>query len=120
MKSERLQSRLNRKRRIRKKVFGTAETPRLTIYRTSKHIYAQVINDVDGTTLTASSTIEKMLRKKKQKTGGCEAAKIIGESIGEKALQKGLKKVVFDRNGFAYHGRVKALADGAREKGLKF
>lgn len=83
-------------------------------------MYAQIINDVDGSTLTSSSTLEKGFQKRTKKTGTCEAAKIVGENLSEKALQKGVKKIVFDRNGNSYHGRVKALADGAREKGLKF
>ncbi len=83
-------------------------------------MYAQIINDIGGSTLVASSTIEKGLQKKIKKPGTCEAAKMVGENISEKALKKGVKKVVFDRNGYVYQGRVKALAAGAREKGLKF
>ncbi len=120
MKNKKLLSRLNRKRRIRRKIFGTAEVPRLTVYRSLTHIYAQIINDNEGVTLTASSTLEKKVKKRIKKTGTCDTAKIIGEDIGEKALQKGIKKVVFDRNGFIYHGRIKAFAMGAREKGLQF
>ena len=120
MKNKKLQGRLNRKRRIRKKVFGTAEVPRLTVYRSLKHIYAQIINDNEGATLAASSTVEGNIKKRIKKTGTCDTAKIIGEDLGEKALQKGIKKVVFDRNGFIYHGQVKAFATGAREQGLQF
>jgi large subunit ribosomal protein L18 len=120
MKNKKLQSRLNRKRRIRRKIFGTAEVPRLTVFRSLTHMYAQIINDNEGVTLKASYTVEKEVKKRKKKTGTCDTAKIIGEDIGEKALQKGIKKVVFDRNGFIYNGRIKALAVGAREKGLQF
>lgn len=120
MKNKKLQLRLNRKKRVRKKVFGTSEIPRLTVFKSSKHMYAQIINDIEGSTLTSSSTLDKGLQKTTKKTGTCEAAKIVGENISEKALQKGVKKIVFDRNGSRYHGRVKALADGARGKGLKF
>lgn len=120
MKNTKFQSKLYRKRRIRKKVFGTAERPRLTIFKSSKHMYAQIVNDVDRITLTASSTLAKEIQKRTKKTADCEAAKFIGEDIGEKALQKGIKDVVFDRNGFNFQGRVKALATGAREKGLQF
>ena len=120
MKNKKLQSRLNRKRRIRRKIFGTSEVPRLTVFRSLTHMYAQIINDTEGVTLIASSTVEKEVKKRIKKTGNCDTAKIIGEDIGEKALQKGIKKVVFDRNGFIYNGRIKALAVGAREKGLQF
>lgn len=120
MKSKKLQSRLYRKLRIRKKISGTEVRPRLSLFRSSKHMYAQIINDGDGITLVASSTLEKEIKNKTSKTGTLEAAKFIGENIGEKALKKGIKKVIFDRNGFNYQGRVKALAEGAREKGLQF
>ena len=120
MQSKRNQGRLHRKGRIRKKVSGTAEVPRLTVYRSLKHIHSQIINDNEGVTLASSSTLEKAVKEKIKKTGSCEAAKIIGEDICEKALKKGIKKVVFDRNGFIYHGRVRAFATGAREKGLQF
>lgn len=119
MKNKNLQRRLNRKRRIRKNIFGTAERPRLTVFRSSKHIYAQIVNDGDGFTLVACSTLDKGIQKKIKKTGNSEAAKIVGEGIGEKALQKGIKKVAFDRNGFIYKGRIKSLVTGVREKGLQ-
>lgn len=119
MKNRKLQRRLNRKRRIRKKIFGTTEKPRFTVFRSCKHIYAQIINDGEGVTLVACSTLDKGIQEKTKKTGNCEAAKIVGEGIGEKALQKGIKKVAFDRNGFIYHGRIKSLVTGAREKGLQ-
>jgi len=100
--------------RIREKLAGTAERPRLNVYRSLNHIYAQVIDDQKGETITSASTI-------KLKTGGnVAAAKEIGKAIAEKAKEKGIKKVVFDRGGFLYHGRIKALADAAREAGLEF
>jgi large subunit ribosomal protein L18 len=102
--------------RIRQKLAGTAERPRLNVYRSLNHIYAQVIDDQTGTTLAAVSTLSLKL-----KTGGNVAsAKEIGKTIAERAAEKGIKKVVFDRGGFLYHGRIKALADAAREAGLEF
>ncbi len=102
--------------RIRQKLSGTAERPRLNVYRSLNHIYAQVIDDQKGETLVAASTLAL-----KQKTGGnVAAAKEIGKAVAEKAISKGIKKVVFDRGGFLYHGRIKALADAAREAGLEF
>lgn len=105
-----------RKRRIRKKVAGTAERPRLTVFRSSKQIYAQVIDDAAGTTL-ASATSLGADAAEGAKTGSAAA---VGEALAATCLEKGLKKVVFDRNGYMYHGRVKALADGARKGGLEF
>ena len=100
--------------RIRAKLSGTGERPRLNVYRSLNHIYAQVIDDQKGETLVSASTI-------KMKTGGnLAAAKEIGKAVAEKAVEKGIKKVVFDRGGFLYHGRIKALADAAREAGLEF
>lgn len=115
-------SEIARKRRhirVRKKVFGTAERPRLNVYKSDKHIYAQVINDENGTTLAAASTNEPALRGA---VGGCniESAKKVGELIAKRAVEKGITKVVFDRSGYLYHGRVKALAEAAREAGLEF
>jgi large subunit ribosomal protein L18 len=105
--------------RIRKKVFGTTERPRFNVFRSAKHIYAQVIDDVQGTTLVASSTIAKGLRA--QVTGKkVEQAKAIGKALAEACKAKNIESVVFDRGGYRYHGRVKAVADGAREGGLKF
>lgn len=104
--------------RVRAKVHGTAERPRLAVFRSGKHIYAQVINDDDGNTLCAASTLDKAI--KGQKGTFCERARLVGELAAERALEKGLESVVFDRGGFKYHGRVAALADGAREKGLNF
>ena len=110
---------LRRKRRktgIRKGVFGSAEKPRLSVYRSSKHIYAQLINDFDGKTVASASTVQA----KSEKGGNIDAAKQVGSAIAEKAKAAGIETVAFDRNGFKYHGRVKALADAAREGGLKF
>ncbi|MGA3032608.1 MAG: 50S ribosomal protein L18 [Terracidiphilus sp.] len=102
--------------RIREKLAGTAERPRLNVYRSLNHIYAQVIDDQKGETLVSASTLQA-----KAKTGGnVAAAKEAGKSIAEQAVAKGIKRVVFDRGGFLYHGRVKALADAAREAGLEF
>ena len=114
-------ARLRRKKRVRKKVFGTSERPRLSVYRSLKHIYAQVIDDTKGITLAAASTLDPALREQlKEIKGKIEAARLVGKLVAERALEKGIKKVVFDRGGFKYHGRVKALADGAREAGLEF
>lgn len=120
MSAIRLSGRLRRKLRGRKKVRGTQERPRLTVFRSDRHIYAQVIEDSTGHTLVAASTLSKELHGAAMKTGSLEAAKAVGTLIAEKALEKGVTKVVFDRSGFLYHGRVKALADAAREKGLEF
>ncbi len=103
-------------RRIRKKVHGTAERPRLAVFRSLKHIYAQIIDDESGRTLVAASTLEKDLRS--EKNGNIEAARRVGKAIAEKALAAGITKVVFDRGGYVYHGRVKALIEAAREAGL--
>ncbi|MGA9061388.1 MAG: 50S ribosomal protein L18 [Terracidiphilus sp.] len=103
-------------RRIREKLSGTAERPRLNVYRSLNHIYAQVVDDQKGETLISASTLQL-----KSKTGGnVAAAKEIGKAVAEKAVAKGIKQVVFDRGGYLYHGRVKALADAAREAGLEF
>jgi large subunit ribosomal protein L18 len=109
--------------RIRKKMQGTAERPRLNVYRSLNHIYVQVIDDLNGKTLVSASTAEGKAEGKKEKraTGGNVAsAKTVGKAIAERAKAKGVTKVVFDRGGYIYHGRVKALADAAREAGLKF
>jgi len=105
--------------RIRKKLQGTAERPRLNVYRSLNHIYAQVIDDMSGQTLVSASTAEG--KKEDRRTGGnVAAAKSVGKTIAERAKAKGVTKVVFDRGGYIYHGRVKALADAAREAGLQF
>jgi large subunit ribosomal protein L18 len=110
-------SRARRKLRIRKKVHGTSDRPRLTVFKSLKHIYAQVIDDISGKTLFSASSAGKGFGVS---GGNVEGAKKVGSIVGEKALEKGIKKVVFDRNGYPYHGRVKALADTLREKGLDF
>jgi len=105
---------------IRVKLSGTTEAPRLAVYRSTKHIYAQLIDDVKGVTICSASSVDKDLREKLGHGGNLDAAKAIGEAIAKKALKKGVKNVVFDRGGFLYHGRIAALADGAREAGLEF
>ncbi|WP_040826147.1 50S ribosomal protein L18 [Thermaerobacter subterraneus] len=115
------EARDRRHRRVRKKVLGTAERPRLNVFRSLKHIYAQVIDDEAGVTLVAASTVEPELREAVGGYGGnVEAAKVVGRAIAQRALARGISKVVFDRGGYKYHGRVKALAEAAREAGLDF
>ena len=114
------QARLKRKKRIRKHLIGTQERPRLNVFRSSKHIYAQVIDDEQGHTLVAASSLEKIVKEQPKFENKIAAADFIGKLIGERAIKKGLKKVVFDRGGFLFHGRVKAVSDGAREAGLDF
>lgn len=106
--------------RVRKKVSGTTERPRLCVYRSLNNIYAQVIDDTTGKTIVASSSVEKDEKNDKGHKGNVATARSIGMSVGKKALEKGIKQVVFDRGGYLYHGRVKALAEGAREAGLEF
>ncbi len=121
-KKKRVYGRLRRRKRIKLKIVGTSEKPRLSVFRSSKNIYAQIIDDSLGVTLIASSSLGQATAGKGGKGGGgnIKAAKIVGKSLGEKAVAKGIKKVVFDRGGYLYHGRVKALADAAREGGLEF
>jgi large subunit ribosomal protein L18 len=109
-----------RQRRVRAKVSGTATRPRLRVTRTNTHIYAQVIDDVAGATLAAASTVDADVRGTLKNGANTEAAKAVGEAIGKRATDIGIKEVVFDRGGRIYHGRVKALADGARSAGLEF
>jgi len=117
---ERQESRLRRAERVRKAVQGTVERPRLSVYRSNKHIHVQIVDDLAGHTLVAASTLSKEL-KGALKTGASKAAaRAVGKLIAEKAKAQGIQKVVFDRGGFLYHGRIKELADGAREAGLKF
>ena len=108
--------RVKRHYRARKNIFGTPERPRLCVFRSNKNISAQIIDDVNGTTLVAASSLDKELKAQIN----IEAAKAVGEALGKRALEKGITEVCFDRAGFLYHGRVAALADGAREAGLKF
>ncbi|RLB78491.1 MAG: 50S ribosomal protein L18 [Deltaproteobacteria bacterium] len=110
-------ARLKRQARVRKKIRGTSECPRLSVFRSAKHIYAQIIEDVTGATLVAASTLS--IEVDSAGSGNIEAAKAVGSSIAKKALDKNITNVVFDRNGFLYQGRIQALADAAREAGLK-
>ena len=119
--TSRAKSREKRKRRVRRKVVGTSERPRLSVFRSAKNIYAQIIDDKTFNTLVQVSTISTDVREQlKGKSGNKEGASMIGKLIAERALEKGIKKVIFDRNGFLYHGRVKSLAEAAREGGLEF
>ncbi len=106
--------------RIRKHVNGTAERPRMVVFRSNKQIYAQVVNDLEGKTLVAAASNDKELAAKTKGKSGIEAAAIVGKAIAERAKEKGIETVAFDRGGYLYHGRVKSLADAAREGGLKF
>ncbi len=106
--------------RMRNRFSGTAERPRLAVFRSNNHIYAQIIDDTVGNTLVAASTMEKEVKDSVEKTNNVEAAKAVGAAIAKKALDKGITTVVFDRGGFIYHGKIQALADAAREAGLQF
>ncbi|HHX51367.1 MAG TPA: 50S ribosomal protein L18 [Clostridia bacterium] len=106
--------------RIRKKIRGTGERPRLCVFRSGQHIYAQIIDDLKGNTLVAASSLDTSLRNELPSTDSKEAAKEVGRLLGQKALAQGISRVVFDRSGYLYHGRVAALAEGAREAGLEF
>ena len=117
---DRLKGRQARHRRIRKKISGTSSRPRLAVFRSARHIYAQAIDDSAGSTLAASSTLTIQKSLKKTYTGNKEAAKAVGADVAKKLIEKSISTVVFDRGGFIYHGRVQALADGAREAGLNF
>ena len=119
MKS-RNQMRLRRHVRVRKNVLGTPERPRLNVFRSVDHIYAQIIDDTQGKTLASASTVDGELRAELQALNKTEQAKRVGAALARRALAAGLKRVVFDRGGYLYHGRVKALADGSREAGLEF
>ena len=114
------QSRMKRKMRIRKKIVGTVERPRLNVYRSLKNISVQIIDDSTGHTIVSASSLEKIANQQSEIGNKVELAKFIGKLAGERALEKGITKVVFDRGGFLYHGRVKAVSDGAREAGLVF
>lgn len=114
-------SRLRKKQGIRKHIFGTAECPRLSVFRSLKHIYVQAIDDENGVTIASASSVDKEVKNQIEgTTSNIAAAKTIGKSVAEKLVGKGVTKAVFDRNGILYHGRVKAVADGAREAGLQF
>lgn len=116
-KQDRQQARVRRHLRVRKKVSGTPEKPRLAVFRSEKNIYAQIIDDVNAVTLVAASSLDKDFEGIGSNK---EAAKAVGEALAKRALEKGIKEVVFDRGGFVYHGRVQSLAEGAREAGLEF
>ncbi len=119
-KVKNIPAREKRKVRIRKTLKGTSERPRLNVFRSGRHIYAQIIDDSDSKTLVSASTVAGSLVAETQKLNKTDAAKKVGELVGKLAKEKGISKVVFDRGGYLYHGRVKALADGAREAGLVF
>ena len=106
--------------RLRNRISGTAEKPRLAVFRSNNHMYAQIIDDTVGNTLVAASTLEKDIKEALEKTNNKDAAAKVGEAIAKKALEKGITTVVFDRGGYLYHGKVQALADAAREAGLTF
>ena len=116
-KADKKAKRARRHLRVRKKIFGTPERPRLSVYRSSMNIYAQIIDDVNAVTLVAASSVEKEFSAN---GGNKEGAKLVGELVAKKALDKGITEVVFDRGGYVYHGRVQQLAESAREAGLKF
>ena len=121
MQKERIKkARIRRNWRSRKKVFGTPERPRLVVFRSARHIYAQVIDDQAGVTLASASSIAKGMRSSIKYSGNKDAAKTVGAAIAKQAMDIGIKAICFDRNGYKYHGRIKALADGAREAGLAF
>ncbi len=113
-------ARVRRHTRVRKRVEGTADTPRLAVFRSNQHIYAQVIDDMNGTTIAAAASTEPALKGQSVRGGNTAGAQALGKTIAERLIEKGVKRVVFDRNGFLYHGRVKAVADAAREAGLEF
>ena len=119
-KESRSKVRAKKHMRIRNRFSGSAERPRLAVFRSNNHVYAQVIDDVNGTTLVSASTLEKDIKTELKNTDDIEAATKIGDVVAKRALEKGIKAVVFDRGGYIYHGKVKALADAAREAGLEF
>ena len=119
-KASRAKIRENKHRRLRHHLNGTATTPRLAVFRSNKHMYAQIIDDTVGKTLVSASTLQKDVKAELEKTNNVEAAAYLGTVIAKKAIEKGITSVVFDRGGFIYHGKIKALADAAREAGLNF
>lgn len=119
-KTSRTKVRVKKHRRIRNNIIGTSERPRLVVFRSDKHMYAQVIDDLTGHTLAAASTVEKDINSSLEKTNNVKAAVLVGETVAKRAVEKGVKEVIFDRGGYIYQGKVKALADSAREAGLKF
>ena len=119
-KKSRTEVRVKKHRKLRNRLSGTPECPRLAVFRSNNHMYAQIIDDVAGNTLVAASTLQKDVKANLEKTNNVEAAAALGKVIAEKALEKGIKEVVFDRGGFVYQGKIQALADAAREAGLEF
>ena len=119
-KADKNAKRLQRHNRVRRKVFGTPQRPRLCVFRSSNNIYAQIIDDTNRVTLVAASSLDEAVKGAVNHTGNKEAAKMVGEMVAKKAVEKGITEVVFDRGGYIYHGRIKELAEGAREAGLKF
>ena len=119
-KQSRSEVRVKKHNRLRNRFAGTAERPRLAVFRSNNHMYAQIIDDTVGNTLVAASTLEKSVKAELEKTNNVDAAAYLGKVIAEKALEKGIKEVVFDRGGFIYQGKIQALADAAREAGLEF
>ena len=119
-KADKNAKRLQRHQRVRRKVFGTPQRPRLCVFRSSNNIYAQIIDDTNRVTLVAASSLDEAVKGAVNHTGNKEAAKMVGEMVAKKAVEKGITEVVFDRGGYIYHGRIKELAEGAREAGLKF
>ena len=119
-KKSRQEVRLNKHRKLRNRFSGTAERPRLAVFRSNNHMYAQIIDDTVGNTLVAASTVEKDVKAELEKTNNVDAAAYLGTVIAKSALEKGIKAVVFDRGGFIYQGKIAALADAAREAGLEF
>ena len=119
-KADKNAKRLQRHKRVRRKVFGTPQRPRLCVFRSSNNIYAQIIDDTNRVTLVAASSLDEAVKGAVNHTGNKEAAKMVGEMVAKKAVEKGITEVVFDRGGYVYHGRVAALAEGAREGGLEF
>lgn len=119
-KGDKNKARLKRHLRVRKKINGTVARPRLSVFRSSKHIYAQLIDDVQGVTLASASTVDKELAESIGNGGSVEAARKVGELIAKRAQAKGVSQIVFDRGGYLYHGRIQALAEAAREAGLEF
>ena len=119
-KKSRSEVRVNKHRKLRNRLSGTAECPRLAVFRSNNHMYAQIIDDTVGRTLVSASTTQKEVKAELEKTNNVDAAAYLGTVIGKRAVEAGIKEVVFDRGGFIYHGKVKALADAAREAGLNF
>ena len=119
-KKSRSEVRVNKHRKLRNRFSGTAERPRLAVFRSNNHMYAQIIDDTVGNTLVSASTLQKDVKAELEKTNNVEAAAYLGTVIAKKAIEKGITSVVFDRGGFSYHGKIKALADAAREAGLNF